>query len=86
MKIRRKTEKGKVVVNTASKLYDSIFNVYKTQYKKPSEYQKKNINILNRLESLSLDFIKDDLPPMSPFKVTKKLSESRKKLLLKEQN
>ena len=24
-------EKRKVVVNTASKLYDSIFNVYKTQ-------------------------------------------------------
>ena len=67
-------EKRKVVVNTVSKLYGSIFNIYKTQYKKLSEYQKNSINVLNRLESLTLDFIKDDLPPMSPFKVIKKLS------------
>ena len=65
-------EKRKVVVNTASKLYGSIFNIYKTQYKKLSEYQKKSINALNRLESLTLDFIKDDLPSMPPFKVMKK--------------
>ena len=67
-------EKRKVVVNTVSKLYGSIFNIYKMQYKKLSEYQKNSINVLNRLESLTLDFIKDDLPPMSPFKVIKKLS------------
>ena len=67
-------EKRKVVVNTVSKLYGSIFNIYKTQYKKLSEYQKNSINVLNRLEGLTLDFITDDLPPMSPFKVMKKLS------------
>ena len=48
-------EKRKVVVNTACKFYDNL-----------SEDQKKTINVLKRLENLTLNFMKEDLPPMPP--------------------
>ena len=59
-------EKRKVVVNTASKLYDKLLNIYKNQYNKLSEDQKKIITVLNKPEMLSLDFTKDDSLAMPP--------------------
>ena len=50
------------MTNTASKLYDKLLNVYTTQYDKLSEDLKKRVNVLNRTESLTLDFDEDDLP------------------------
>ena len=55
-------EKREVVINTASKLYDNLLNIYTTQYDKFSEDLKKGVNVL------ILDFDKDDLPPMSALK------------------
>ena len=59
-------EKRKVVINTVSKLYDKLLNIYTTQYDNLSEDQQKEINVLNRPENLTLDFVEDDLLPMSP--------------------
>ena len=38
-------EKRKVVINTASKLYDKRLTIYITQYDKLSEDKKKRINL-----------------------------------------
>ena len=59
-------EKRKVVINTASKLYDKLLHIYTTQYDKLSEDSRKRVNVLDRPESLTLDFDEDDLPPMPP--------------------
>ena len=61
-------EKRKVVVKTAFKLYNKLLNIYTTQYNKLSEDQKKMINVLNRPENLTLNFIEDNLPAMPPLK------------------
>ena len=55
-------EKRKVVINTASKLYDKLLNIYTTQYDKLSEDSKERVNVLNRPEMLNLDLDEDDLP------------------------
>ena len=39
-----------------------LLNIYTTQYDKLSEYLNKRVNVLNRPESLTLDFDEDDLP------------------------
>ena len=39
-----------------------LLNIYTTQYDKLSEYSKKRVNVLDRPESLTLDFDEDDLP------------------------
>ena len=54
------------MINTASKLYNKLLNICTTQYDILSEDQKKKINVLNRPENLTLDFVEDDLPPMPP--------------------
>ena len=60
------------MINTASKLYAKLFNIYKTQYDKLSEDSKKMITALSKPEMLSLDFIEDGLPPMPPLESDKK--------------
>ena len=52
------------MINTASKLYDTLLNICKTQYDNLSEDQKKKISVLNRPKNLTLNFVEDDLPPM----------------------
>ena len=42
--------KRKVVINTVSKLYVKLLNIYATQYDNFSEDYKKEINVLNRPE------------------------------------
>ena len=59
------------MINTASKLYAKLFNIYKTQYDKLSEDSKKMITALSKPEMLSLDFIEDGLPPMPPLESDK---------------
>ena len=54
------------MINTASKLYAKLLNIYKIQYDKLSEDSKKMITALSKSEMLSLDFIEDGLPPMPP--------------------
>ena len=54
-------KKRKVVINTASKLYDKLLNIYTTQYDKLSEDSKERVNVLNRPEMLNLDR-DEDLP------------------------
>ena len=54
------------MINTASKLYNELLNIYTTRCDNLSEDQKKKINILNRPEILTLDFDEDDLPSMPP--------------------
>ena len=61
-------EKRKVLINTASKSYDKLLNIYTTQYDNLSDDQKKKINVQNRPESVTFDFDEDDLPPMPPLK------------------
>ena len=56
-------EKRKVMVNTASKLYDKLLNIY-TQDNKFLEDLKKRVNVLNKTEMLIIDFDRDDLPPI----------------------
>ena len=51
-------------MNTASKLCDKLLNIFTTQYDNLWEYQKKKINVLNRPENVTLDFVEDDLTPM----------------------
>ena len=82
-------EKRKVVINTASKLYDKLLNIYKTQYNKnklSEQDNKKKINVLKRPENVTLDFPDDDLPPILALEEDEevKWNESQKKLLLKE--
>ena len=63
IKVKEKDlEKRKVVINTTSKLYDKLLNIYTTQYGKLSEDSKKRVNVLKRSECLTLDFDEDDLP------------------------
>ena len=50
------------MINTASKLYDKLLNIYTTQYDKLSKDLNNRINVLNKPEIL--DFDRDDLPPM----------------------
>ena len=45
-----------------------LLNIYTTQYDNVSDDQKKKINVQNRPESVTLDFVEDDLPPMPPLK------------------
>ena len=67
MKLRKKIlEKTKVVINTASNLYDKLLNINTTQYDKLSEDVKKRIIVLNRPENLIPDFDEGDLPPIMP--------------------
>ena len=53
------------MINTASKLYDKLLNVYTTQHDILSEDQQKRLNVLNRSENLTLGFDENDLPPRS---------------------
>ena len=53
----------KEFINTSSKLYEKFLNIYQNQYNKLPEDQKKMMNVLNKPENLTLDFIEDDLPP-----------------------
>ena len=63
IKVKEKDlEKRKVVINTTSKLYDKLSNIYTTQYGKLSEDSKKRVNVLKRSECLTFDFDEDDLP------------------------
>ena len=66
LKIRKKDLEKKVVVNTASKLYDRLLNIYKTQENKFSEGQKEKINVLNKPENVTITLIEVDLSPMPP--------------------
>ena len=59
-------EKRKIMINTASKLYDKLLNIYTTHFHKLSEDLKKRVNVLNKPETLKFDFGKDDLPQMPP--------------------
>ena len=67
MKLRKKIlEKTKVVINTASNLYDKLLNINTTRYDKLSEDVKKRIIVLNRPGNLIPDFDEGDLPPIMP--------------------
>ena len=44
-------ELRKVVINTASKLYDKLLNIYTTKYGNISEDQKKKIKVLIDLKT-----------------------------------
>ena len=44
-------ELRKVVINTASKLYDKLLNIYTTKYHNLSEDQKKKIKVLINLKT-----------------------------------
>ena len=50
---RKELEKGKVPINTASKLYDKLLNIHTNQYDKLSKDQKNRINVLNRPKKLN---------------------------------
>ena len=50
------------MVNTESKLYYKLLNIYATHYDKLSDDSKKMVNVLNRPEVLTLDFDEDHLP------------------------
>ena len=50
------------MVNTGSKLYYKLLNIYATHYDKLSDDSKKMVNVLNRPEVLTLDFDEDHLP------------------------
>lgn len=47
------------MVNTESKLYYKLLNIYATHYDKLSDDSKKMVNVLNRPEVLTLDFDED---------------------------
>ena len=66
LKIRKKDLEKKFVVNTASKLFDRLLNIYKTQENKFSEDQKEKINVLNKPENVTITLIEVDLSPMPP--------------------
>ena len=48
-------DKRRVVINTASRLYDKFLNIYIIQYDKLSENVKKSISVLDRPENVTLD-------------------------------
>ena len=52
------------MINIAFKLYDKLLNIYTTQNDNLSEDQKKEINVINRPENLTLDFAENDLQPL----------------------
>ena len=52
------------MIDTASKLYDKILNIYTTNYNKLSGDSKKKINTLNKPDMLEPDFDKNDLSPL----------------------
>ena len=52
------------MISTASQLYDKSLNIFTTQYNNLSEDQQKKINVINRLENLTLGFVENDLPSM----------------------
>ena len=56
----------KIAINTASKSYDKLYNIYITQYDNLSQDQKKKLNVLNSPENAALDFVEDNLPTMPP--------------------
>ena len=53
-------EKRKVVINTVSKSYNKLLNIYTTQYNKLLVDLKKRIDVINKPEMLILDFDEDD--------------------------
>ena len=61
------------MINTASKLYDKLFNIYTTQYGNVPEYNKKRVSVLNCPENVTLDFDEDYLPPMPQLEVAKEV-------------
>ena len=77
------------MINTASKLYDKLFNIYTTQYDNVPEYNKKRINVLNCPENVTLDFDEDCLPPMPQLEVAEEVKlepqESAEKIKLSPQ-
>ena len=52
------------MINIAFKLYNKLLNIYTTQNDNLSEGQKKEINVINRPENLTLDFAENDLQPL----------------------
>ena len=56
------------MINTFSRLYVKLLNIYTTQFYNLLVDQKKRINVLNRPENLTLDFHEDDWWPMPPLK------------------
>ena len=52
------------MINIAFKLYNKLLNIYTTQNDNLSEGQKKEINVINRPENLTLDFDENDLQPL----------------------
>ena len=52
------------MINIAFKLYNKLLNIYTTQNDNLSEGQKKEINVINRPENLTLDFTENDLQPL----------------------
>ena len=70
------------MVNTESKLYYKLLNIYATHYDKLSDDSKKMVNVLNRPEVLTLDFHEDHLPLEGDEEV--KLEPERIKLNLRK--
>ena len=70
------------MVNTGSKLYYKLLNIYATHYDKLSDDSKKMVNVLNRPEVLTLDFDEDHLPLEGDEEV--KLEPERIKLNLRK--
>ena len=70
------------MVNTESKLYYKLLNIYATHYDKLSDDSKKMVNVLNRSEVLTLDFDEDHLPLEGDEEV--KLEPERIKLNLRK--
>ena len=70
------------MVNTESKLYYKLLNIYATHYDKLSDDSKKMVNVLNRPEVLTLDFDEDHLPLEGDEEV--KLEPERIKLNLRK--
>ena len=52
------------MIDIAFKLYNKLLNIYTTQNDNLSEGQKKEINVINRPENLTLDFDENDLQPL----------------------
>ena len=48
------------MINIASKLYDKLLNIIKTQNDKLSEDLKKRVNLLNKPKSFIPDFDEDN--------------------------
>ena len=52
------------MINIAFKLYNKLLNIYTTKNDNLSEGQKKERNVINRLENLTPDFAENDLQPL----------------------